>query len=107
QSLPATGLWPQRIRNGIVVWALVNGLITATLLLAAQYLVLRRRGVAGSHFGIAASPKHVGASVVLALTIVASLYALAALVDGLFSLDFRFWVVALKLMSKQQLLSFL
>ncbi len=85
------GLWlkpstafPQSITNQIVVWALLNGLITLALT-----LVLRRK---------AAFTTHWLPSVLIALLTVGIGYATLVLADFLFKVDFRFWVVALKLM---------
>ena len=89
------GLWlresmvlPQSITNQIVVWAVLNGLIT---LVAAFALRSKAR------FNSRWMP-----SILIALLTVAVGYGALALVDFLFKTDFRFWVVALKLMSSLQ-----
>lgn len=48
-----------------------------------------------------------GKAVLFAVTVVAGVYTLLALCDGLFNTDFRFWVVALKLLSILQFRIFL
>ncbi len=90
------GLWlkpstvfPQSITNQIVVWALFNGLITLALT-----LVLRRK---------AAFTTRWLPSVSIALLTVGVGYIALALADFLFKIDFRFWVVALKLMGPMHL----
>ena len=81
---PST-VFPQSITNQIVVWALLNGFITllVTLLLGRK-----------STFVTRSLP-----SISIALLIIGVGYAALAAVDFLFKTDFRFWVVALKLMS--------
>jgi len=89
------GLWlkesaflPQSITNQIVVWAVLNGLITLALT-----FVLRQKAAFSSRW----MP-----SILIALLTTAVGYGALALADFLFKTDFRFWVVALKLMSSLQ-----
>jgi pimeloyl-ACP methyl ester carboxylesterase len=84
---------PQGITNQILVWAVINGLITLAL--------MRFAPKRASRSGI------VLPSVVIALATVAIGYAALWLADLAFNIDFRFWIVALKLMSAKQFLIFL
>ncbi|WP_375775548.1 alpha/beta hydrolase family protein [Bradyrhizobium sp. ma5] len=84
---------PQGITNQILVWAIINGLIT----LALMWFAPKRASRAGL----------VGQSVVIAVASVAVGYAALWLADLAFKIDFRFWIVALKLMSAKQFLIFL
>ncbi|WFU35956.1 alpha/beta fold hydrolase [Bradyrhizobium brasilense] len=84
---------PQGITNQILVWAVINGLITLAL--------MRFAPKRASRTGL------VGQSVVIALASVAVGYAALWLADLAFKIDFRFWIVALKLMSAKQFLIFL
>ena len=84
---------PQGITNQILVWAIINGLIT----MALMWFVPKRASRSGL----------VGQSVVIALASVAVGYAALWLADLAFKIDFRFWIVALKLMSAKQFLIFL
>ncbi|WP_249167863.1 alpha/beta hydrolase family protein [Bradyrhizobium elkanii] len=84
---------PQGITNQILVWAIINGLITLAL--------MRFAPKRASRTGL------VGQSVVIALASVAVGYAALWLADLAFKIDFRFWIVALKLMSAKQFLIFL
>ena len=84
---------PQGITNQILVWAVINGLITLAL--------MRFAPKRASRSGIVAQ------SVVIAIASVAIGYAALWLADLAFKIDFRFWIVALKLMSAKQFLIFL
>ncbi len=84
---------PQGITNQILVWAIINGLITLALMPFAP----KRASRAGL----------VSQSVVIAVISVAVGYAALWLADLAFKIDFRFWIVALKLMSAKQFLIFL
>jgi pimeloyl-ACP methyl ester carboxylesterase len=84
---------PQGITNQILVWAVINGLIALALMPFAPKRT-RRSGI-------------LGPSIMIALATVIVGYAALWLADLLFKIDFRFWILALKLMSAKQFLMFL
>jgi pimeloyl-ACP methyl ester carboxylesterase len=84
---------PQGITNQILVWAVINGLIALALMPFAPKRARRARVI--------------GPSILIALVTVAVGYAALWLSDLIFKIDFRFWIVALKLMSAKQFLIFL
>ena len=84
---------PQGITNQILVWAVLNGLIT----LALMPLAPKRANRSGI----------IGPSIMIALATVIVGYAALWLADLVFKIDFRFWIVALKLMNAKQFLIFL
>jgi pimeloyl-ACP methyl ester carboxylesterase len=84
---------PQGITNQILTWAVINGLITLAL--------MRFAPKRASRSGIVLQ------SAVIAVASVAIGYAALWLADLAFKIDFRFWIVALKLMSAKQFLIFL
>jgi hypothetical protein len=87
-------IWlPQGITNQIMVWAVINALITLALMPFAP----KRASRIGT----------VGPSVLIAVATIIVCYAALWLADLLFKVDFRFWIVALKLMSAKQFLIFL
>src|SRR5580693_602560 len=89
---PSTYL-PQGITNQIMVWALINALI-ALLLMPFAPKRASRAGIVVPSIAIAVATVIVG-------------YAALWLTDLAFKIDFRFWIVALKLMSARQFLIFL
>jgi pimeloyl-ACP methyl ester carboxylesterase len=84
---------PQGITNQILVWAVINGLIALALMPFAP----KRASRAGI----------IGPSILIALITVIVGYAALWLADLGFKIDFRFWIVALKLMNAKQFLIFL
>lgn len=88
-----SALLPQGITNQIMVWAIINAVITLALMPFAPKHA-SRAGIAGQ-------------SVVIAVATVAICYAALWLADLAFKIDFRFWIVAVKLMSARQALVFL
>jgi pimeloyl-ACP methyl ester carboxylesterase len=92
-AVPAMHWLPQGITNQILVWALLNLVITLILMRFAP-----RRP---SRTGV------VAASIGIGILTVAIGYLALWLSDAVFKTDFRFWVLALKLMSPKQWLIFL
>jgi pimeloyl-ACP methyl ester carboxylesterase len=84
---------PQGITNQVMVWALMNALI-ALLLMPFAPKHASRTGIIVPSIAIAVATVIVG-------------YAALWLADLAFKIDFRFWIVALKLMSARQFLIFL
>jgi pimeloyl-ACP methyl ester carboxylesterase len=91
--LPASKFLPQSITTQIATWALINAIIT--------FILMRFVPRMQSRAGI------VGPSILIALATVAIGYIALTLADLAFKIDFRFWVVALKLMNAKQWLIFL
>ena len=88
-----SALLPQGVTNQVMVWAVINALIALALMPFAP-----KRA---SRIGI------VGPSLLIAIATIIVGYAALWLADLLFKIDFRFWIVALKLMSAKQFLIFL
>ena len=84
---------PQGITNEIMVWALINALIALALMPFAP----KRASRAGILMP----------SILIAILTVIVGYAALWLADLAFQIDFRFWIVALKLMCAKQFLIFL
>ena len=84
---------PQGITNQIMVWAVINALITLALMPFAPKRASRIRMI--------------GPSILIAVLTILVGYAALWLADILFKIDFRFWIVAIKLMSAKQFLIFL
>jgi hypothetical protein len=91
-ALPPGPILRQGITNQIIVWALINTVLTLMLGL------FRRRA------GAAAGPplSRWVPAILLALATVGAGYGALAVADRLFTVDFRFWVVAFKLPSADQ-----
>jgi pimeloyl-ACP methyl ester carboxylesterase len=93
-TLVTPSAWlPQGVTNQILVWAIINGLIALALMPFAPKRAHR--------IGL------IGPSILIALATVIVGYAALWLADLAFKIDFRFWIVALKLMNAKQFLIFL
>lgn len=91
---PASRLFPQGLTNQIAVWAVLNGLVVLGLSFVP--------GGDKPRFNMQA-----GRSIAIAFLTVAIGYAALAVCDFLFTVDFRFWVLALKLLGRSQWPAFL
>ncbi|HRD29331.1 MAG TPA: alpha/beta fold hydrolase [Caulobacter sp.] len=88
--LKPSPLLPQTITSQVVAWALVNAVLT----LAVGWLMRRRN--------LASFDNRWGPAVLIAVATTSIGYLSLVAVDALFKVDFRFWVVALKLFSPAQ-----
>ena len=101
--VPIGRLFPQQITNGVMVWALGNALVLASL-----FAVWHLRGNRGTDrerygFGTGSGLRTIGKSFLGAVVITGGFYALLAAVGYLFDTGFRFWVFAVRLPSPMQL----
>lgn len=96
--VPAGPVFGQTYTTGIVIWALLNGLIGIGIY-ALTAAVRRRR--AGAHADARVSPAiargaTIGRAALLSLLSVGTAYVLVVLSDWLFKSDFRFYVLQLQ-----------
>jgi hypothetical protein len=106
-----TALFPQNLTTGIMFWAVLNGLISLVLFLVWHFVWNRKAGSTAENYGVS-GPRgiewgRIGWSFVLAVLIAFLAYLMLALADFLFKVDFRYWIMALKLMSPLQFRIFL
>jgi hypothetical protein len=91
-ALTASRVLPQGITNQLMIWALINAIITYGL----SFFFMDEQSRAAA----------VWPSILIAIATVGIGYLALVLADFLFKIDFRFWVVGLKLMSPKQFLYF-
>lgn len=103
----ATALFPQNITTGIMVWALGNGLITLALFLVWHFTSNRKNNPTLKTYGLNLNLGVILKSALFAIVVTVFAYLLLAASGLLFMTDFRFWVVAVKLMSSLQFRIFL
>lgn len=101
--LPANAYLPQQITNGVLLWAWGTGLVTL-ILFGIWY---RRVPADLGGLGMPVERHIVIRAAAVALAACAILYLLAVSADYFLNVDFRFWVVAVKVMSPTQVGLFL
>jgi hypothetical protein len=94
------------ITTGFLGWMMVVGLITIAILVGSHFLLGRKEGATGVNYGLMWSEKgidwgKIGKSALLALAVVVSGYILLFLVNSLLMVDFRFWILTLKVTDYQ------
>lgn len=102
-----SAIFPQEITNGIIGWAVGNALITLILFLVWHFTTNSDKGATFANYGLSLSFTNILKSILLAILTVGFGYVLLAISDWWFTTDFRFWVVAVKLMSNLQFRMFL
>jgi len=98
RMLPPSAFFPQSVTSGLMIWAVGNALIAAVLFVLWHVAINRKSGATPANYGLK-SKEQPALALQLAITMIAFLTALLVLCDFLFKIDFRFWVVALKLPS--------
>lgn len=103
----ASALFAQNITTQVIVWALLTGLISMSLLLLWHFLLNRKTGARFANYGLTWNGKvklfSIAQSFLLAFAVVAVLYISLLLTDYLFDVDYRIWVFAIKLLSPLQM----
>jgi len=87
-------VFPQWVTNQLLAWALLNGVASVAL----SFVPGSQRPRFTNHWG---------KSLMIALASVAAGYLALVVCDALFKIDFRFWVVGLRLLDSRHLLIFL
>lgn len=94
-GLPSA-LWPQNITTQVVIWALGSGAISLVLCLIWHFT--SNRSATLSNYGVTLNLGVIFKSFLLAVMVILTGYVLLYFADLVFLVDFRFWVVAVKLM---------
>ena len=105
-AVPVTFFFPQSITNQVMIWALLVGLISGALFFGWHYSSGRKGGATGDHYGLTwggrVSWVKVGKSFLLASLLTLFAYLTLVVSSAVFTVDFRFWVFAIKPMSALQ-----
>lgn len=96
QASAATQTWffPQRINNAILLWAVANGIIGLIIFTLNYRLFGKKKGVTPAMWGIKTSAGELAKTLLLALILFTSFYALVFATYGIFHTDFRFTFIS-------------
>jgi pimeloyl-ACP methyl ester carboxylesterase len=104
--VPTGALFPQSITNQVMVWAVLVGLISLALFGAWHILAGRKRGATARHYGLTWGEGTTGTKIwksfLLAVLVALAGYVSLLLSSAVFTVDYRFWVFAIKPMSPGQ-----
>jgi len=107
----ASAVFPQNITTQVMIWALLVAVIAAVLFLLWHFAFNRKAKAAASDYGITWGKelnwRKIGKSFLLAFVVAFIGYLTLVFSAWLFTVDFRFWVFAVKPMSNIQFQIFL
>lgn len=105
-ALPVNAFLPQAITNQVVAWALLVGAVSAILLGVWHVTSGRRAGATLDDYGLTRdgnwSWRRMGKSFLLSVLTAGAGYLALVASAALFTVDFRFWVFAVKPMASHQ-----
>ncbi len=105
QFMPTNGYFNEPVSNQIAFWAVVTGLIAA--IIASAFYVLQRRPAGDSivAYGIVSKPASVLSALALAVVSIVIGYLILFAMQALFSVDFRFWTLAVRTFTGEHILT--
>ena len=89
--------------NGVSTWAAACGAFSILCMTVSYFCFGKKNGLDLAEVGVKISLKDLGKTVLLALTVVASMLVVLGIADYLFVADFRIWVVAFRAFKLEQL----
>ncbi len=99
-----TWFFPQRMNNGVMLWALFNGLVGFTLFYLGYRIHSRKQGATPAAWGVVTSPRELLRTFLLAVVLFAAFYALLNAVYAVFHVDYRFLFLGVRVFQPALLL---
>ncbi len=91
-----TWLFPQKMTNFVWVWAIFNAIVGLLLFWLSYRFNGSKNGVTPKQWGIKTNAKELLKTLLLALTVGACFFSVVFLANYFFVVDFRLWVLAIK-----------
>lgn len=85
-----TWFFPQRMNNGVMLWALFNGMVGFAIFFLTYHFHGRKHGIRPEMWGVATDWKHLGRTLLLAGVLFLSFFLLLFTIYYLFHVDYRF-----------------
>ncbi len=105
-GLSPSALFPQGITNQVMTWTTLSGLLSLVLFATWHVAFNRRTGATTDQYGITWRGRllwgRIGKSLLLAVLVLLAGYAALLLSTFFFKSDFRFWVFAVRPLSRMQ-----
>ncbi|MEX0325724.1 MAG: alpha/beta hydrolase family protein [Puniceicoccaceae bacterium] len=89
-SREMTWFFPQRMNNGVMLWALFNGIVGFAIFFLAYHFFGKRNGIRPEMWGTQTSWMEIKRSILLALTLFSYFFLLLFTVYYFFHVDYRF-----------------
>jgi len=97
-----TWFFPQRMNNGVMLWALANGLVSFLLFFLG--LKIQGKPISRTSFGLDLHPGETRRAILLALTVFFFFFSVLFVVYSLFHVDYRFLFLGVRLFQPPLLL---
>jgi hypothetical protein len=91
-----TWLFPQRMNNGVMLWALLNGAVGFLLFFLSYRFYGRQHGARSETWGASATPRELKRSFLLAATLGFAFFLLVFAISYFFHVDYRFVFVGVR-----------
>lgn len=91
-----TWMFPQKMTNFVWVWAIFNAIVGLLLFWLSYRFSGSRNGVTPKNWGISTNRKELFKTLLLTLIVGASFFSVVFLANYFFVVDFRLWVLAIK-----------
>lgn len=85
-----TWFFPQRMNNAVMLWAVLNGTVGFLMFWLTYRFFGRRNGITPAYWGIAASPRELGKTLLLALLLFAAFFLTLFIIYYFLHVDYRF-----------------
>jgi alpha/beta hydrolase fold len=99
-----TWFFPQRMNNGVMMWAVGNGLVGFALFYLSYHFFGKKRGVNREAWGIATNLQELFRTAILAISLFLSFYMLLFVVYAFLHVDYRFLFLGVRVFQPSLLL---
>lgn len=99
-----TWFFPQRMNNGVMMWAVGNGLVGFALFFLSYLFYGRKCGAKTEVWGIATNLRELFRTAILAVVLFLSFYSLLFVIYALFHVDYRFLFLGVRIFQPALLL---
>ncbi|MCX6952864.1 MAG: alpha/beta hydrolase [Verrucomicrobia bacterium] len=99
-----TWFFPQRMNNGVMLWALFNGLVGFTLFYLGYRLHGKSQGATPAAWGVAIGPRELLRTCLLASVLWSAFYLLLSAIYSAFHVDYRFLFLGVRVFQPALLL---
>ncbi|SBV91413.1 Conserved membrane-spanning protein [uncultured Eubacteriales bacterium] len=101
---PLSPYFVEPTTNQIAYWAIVSGLIAATLTIGFHYAVKKPAGATLKHYGVRFQLPAIAASLLVAVLAIGAGYVLLFAIQAVLGVDFRVWTLAVRTFRVEHLL---
>ena len=99
-----TWFFPQRMNNSVMLWAALNGTIGLIIFILSYYFFGRHHGTQKESWGLNISWYDFGKTILVGLLVFISYYLILFFIYYLFHIDYRFWLMGVRVFQPEMIL---